>query len=401
MRIDNCTKFYTESSFWFSLGLLFFVMPYFVWNLPFLSLIRLALTCLLVIIAFKNRKNINTKDRSSIVLFVFTTVYYIMLAFFHGTLNVFGIISQSVYVFFFSIVFLDVRFLLKVFKYFSNIYAVLIGVSLVCWFLAIGGLLPSTGTIRHYNEMIDRTYSTYPFVVIEYFLDDGMRFSGLFDEPGVVGTTSALLLCLSRFQMKNWRTYVLILSGVFSMSFFFYALTTVYWPFYLIFSKRKYIQALLLCSFFAIFFLKTQDNDFISDRMWSRFEWNATEGKFAGDNRMTEDGERYIEKIKGTHEYYFGVDNISEFWKAAGESSSYKNIIAMYGIIFFVLYCAFFVKLGKDNCNTRSSFVLYLLLFSVNMYQRVDLYSLPIMFLYSYLARRDSIFISNPISQRR
>lgn len=135
--------------------------------------------------------------------------------------------------------------------------------------------------------------------------------------------------------------------------------------------------------------------------MWSRFEWNATEGKFAGDNRMTEDGERYIEKIKGTHEYYFGVDNISEFWKAAGESSSYKNIIAMYGIIFFVLYCAFFVKLGKDNCNTRSSFVLYLLLFSVNMYQRVDLYSLPIMFLYSYLARRDSIFISNPISQRR
>lgn len=391
MDLIKSINFYKESTFWFALGLFYYIMPYFVWNTPFFQLTNLALTYILVITAYNNRKPFNRKDISSISLYVFTTIYYILLAYFHSTLNFAGIISQLIYVLLFTITFLNDSYLEKVFKHFNNIYVVLVGVSLVCWILAIAGLLPNTGTIRHYNEMLDRTYSTYPFVVIEYFLDDGIRFSGLFDEPGVVGTYSALLLCLSKFQMKNWRTYILIITGVCSMSFFFYTLVSVYWLSYLIFSEKKYMQSILLCSVFAVFFVETQDNEFISQRMWSRFEWNAKEGKFSGDNRMTDEGEKYIEKIKGTHEYYFGVDNVSAFWAAAGGSSSYKNIIAMYGIIFFALYCAFFIKLGRDNCRTMASFVLFLLLFMLNMYQRVSIYSLPIIFLYSYLARRDSL----------
>ena len=385
--------FSDRKSVLFALGLFFLTMPFFVWHIPQLSYIKLLVSITVVIMAFNRQKRYTGSDKRLIMLFVLTGLYYIFLSFSHDILNLNGIITSLIIVLFYCVAFIKDRFLRDVFVRFTNLYAVFIGLSLLCWFLAIAGLLPSMGTIEHYNPMVHRTYITYPFVIIEYFSDEGIRFSGLYDEPGSVGTLSALLLCNQGFNMKDWKTYILLLSGIFSMSFFFYALIPTYWILYLISKKKSkgIVPVLLLTVVFVLFYSKTQNSEFMSERMWSRFEWDASEGKFLGDNRITEEGDIYFAKIRGTREYFFGVDDVTGYWKAAEGSSSYKNVIAMYGLVFFVFYVMFFILLAKKYCIQTSSFILFFIVFFLNMYQRSSVYSMSFIFLYVYLARRDSI----------
>lgn len=390
----NSNIFFSDrKSLLFALGLFFLTMPFFVWHIPQLSYIKLLVSIIVVVMAFNRQKKHTDSDNRLIVLFVFTGLYYIFLSFFHDILNLNGIITSFIIVLFYCVSFIEDRFLRDVFVRFSNLYTVLIGLSLLCWFLAIAGLLPSMGTIEHYNPMVHRTYNTYPFVIIEYFSDEGIRFSGLYDEPGSVGTLSALLLCLQGFNMKDWKTYILLLSGIFSMSFFFYALVPIYWIFYLISKKKSkgIVPVLLITIAFVLFYSKTQNNEFMSERLWSRFEWDASEGKFLGDNRITDEADIYFAKIRGTREYFFGVDDVTGYWKAAEGSSSYKNVIAMYGLVFFVFYVMFFILLAKKYCIQTSSLILFLFVFFLNLYQRSNIYSMPFIFLYAYLARWDSL----------
>lgn len=87
-------------------------------------------------------------------------------------------------------------------------------------------------------EQHDRVYTVYPLLVLDKGVDI-LRFYGPFNEPGVVGTLGAVLLCTQKFNFKDWRTLIILLAGVLSMSLFFFALVIGYGVVYLVFLRKN------------------------------------------------------------------------------------------------------------------------------------------------------------------
>ena len=329
----------------FSLG-----NPFFLWNIPQRPVFIMLMQLVLLFICNHNKTVMSSKDRYLSSLYIFTFVYWLYITIYNGVLNLNGIIINLVISLFFMTSFVSSDFREKVIKNYTMIYACIIGVSLFFWFLALNGLISSIGTINHYNESLSREYTVFPFVVIEHMdVINGIRFAGIYDEPGVVGTLGGLLLIINRFNFKDWRNLVILFSCLFSLSFFFYLVITIYLLLYL-WSKAKYTHLIALLLILGSFYFLTQNNSVVKSRIWERLEWNEESEMLAGDNRMVEEGELYYERIKGTSEFYFGVNNIQEYWRVAHGSSSYKNVIAMYGVIFLFLYCLyFFLPINKPT----------------------------------------------------
>ena len=87
--------------------------------------------------------------------------------------------------------------------------------------------------------------------------------------------------------------------------------------------------------------------------------------------------------------FWFGSpkSEVERFWKLVGETSSYKVIVLNSGMIFLILYLLFFVILAKKHKTNNKAFILFILVLVANTYQRPDIYSIVMIFIYSYFAR--------------
>ena len=61
----------------------------------------------------------------------------------------------------------------------------------------------------------------------------------------------AVLLCTQKFNFKNWRTLIILLSGVLFMFLFFLALVIGYGVVYLLFLRKKIDS----CSLYDMFYI--------------------------------------------------------------------------------------------------------------------------------------------------
>ena len=376
----------------FAIILYYFTLPYFVWNIPYKPALDIILSVIAVMICVNNRKNITNRDVILIVLFIITWLFF-MIKLFTGGRNIFGIIQHLPIGLYFFIPLLKDEFGKKTVDSYISIYSALIFLSILVWFSRMVINVPSLGIVNHYAEL--RSYDTFPFLVVERLSLESFRFYGLFDEPGVVGTIGMLLLSILKFNFKDKRTWVIFLSGILSMSFFFYASICIYSLLYLCFVKKAIPQTMLMAAAFVIFFLLTKDNVIFDKVIWSRFAWDSTDGQFAGDNRISDAADSYFASIRGTSEYYLGVINLDHYWKLAEGSSSYKNIIAMYGMIFFSSYCLYFILLAYMYKTNVIAFILFCLLFLLNMYQRPSIYSILLFFLFTAMCRDFSVLHHN------
>ena len=377
-----------------ALILYYHLMPYFVWSIPGREYVTLFLDILLGLLCFKRFKRSN-KNNGLFTLYWLAWLVYVFTSLFNSVLNINGIITSIPYIGFVYVALMEDREEKRVLYYFLTVYTAIIVLSMLVWFMARFGVIQSIGTIQHYNPSLDRSFSVYPLLLIEHFNILGMRFSGPFDEPGVVGTVGALLLCVSKFNFKNWRTWAVLISGILSMSFFFYAAIAIYWLFYLVFSRKSYFSATIVALLFAVFFFQTSRDDYFSEKLWARFEWDSSTGKFVGDNRSKEEADAYYESKMWTSEYFWGLNNNSYYWSMAFGSSSYKNVIMRNGAIFLLFYVGFFVLLGLRNRKSWVDFFLFAFILFVNMYQRCDIYYPSTIFLYACMARQIQPYENN------
>ena len=193
------------------LGLIFFVwsQPYYVWHIN--HLLRAAISVIAGIIMYLNS---NYKSSKYFVLF-FVLLFYLSIA---GGSNIFGVILAVLMVFVLS---LKSDLLQRSFFAFYNIYTFITLLSILNFiFLAIGISLPSK-TIEALNPEFDYTFTAYPFMVIADNLAL-FRFRGVYEEPGNLGTMAIFLLGINKFKFDNWKSYVIFISGILSLSLFFY-----------------------------------------------------------------------------------------------------------------------------------------------------------------------------------
>lgn len=352
--------------------------PYFIWGLVKGGYFGLLVAFLIGIIYFSKadfKKRSNTK----------VLLYLIILLFFYWITT--GI-SIGGFLIFSCCLFLPIakaEFSEKVFRCFSIIYSIIIAISSVVWIFVLLGLINPISYIPPLNDLKTGLYSVYPLAVSmpgAHFY----RFCGPFDEPGLVGTFSGILLYIMGFDKKDWRSYALLVSGCLSLSLFFFLLIIIRLC-YIGVLKRHYFIFLLSAVFMIFFYNATKDDEIISNRVWERLEWNESEGTFSGNNRVVDDAaKKFYEDRKGTFKYWFGDRNLGYNAKLFEGSSSYKAIVVRSGMLFFICYILFFAYLGIRQIHNIVDFIIYITMVLVVIYQRPWMFGLGYFFLFPYFA---------------
>ncbi len=373
--------------------------PFFFWSIIGNKVVLLLINIITAFIFLFYRKKLTKDDYYLILLYEGVWFLNIILSgFWHGS-NINGIITQIPICLYISTCVVKSGIMKKTVYYLINIVVVVSAIGLMFYLLRLLGVsLPSFGTIHHYN--MERSYIIYPFFLVETstIYMDIVRFYGVFDEPGLLGTLLVFFLFALKFDFKNWRTWICLIVGVFTFSFFFYAMMVVYWIVNLSLFKKSILSVVLACSLLGSFYYLTKDNNLVNAVLWNRFEWDSQEGKFVGDNRMRDDAEYAFNKIEG-NEYLWGLEahNVEKYWVFAYGSSSYKNVIATNGMVFFVLYMLFFILFGWKYKVSWTNYLMFLLMLFLCLYQRAEIYKIPYMFLFACLARLKDICVDTTI----
>lgn len=384
--------FYKQTSFWTAVSLLYLLGPFYFW--PIIHAGGLVLQTLVEsIIAFVFYKNsrLSKKDSRLIFLYVITWLLFVTLKMIHGAQL--GLIIQIPLLFYVVTFFVNNNFARSTFCYFSTLFSVFILLSLISYFLYLLGVLSPLGIMNHPDDLLgDRVYFHYPFMLIEnnpsLLLN---RFSGPFDEAGLIGTFGLLIICIENFNFKDWKNVVIIIGGLVSLSLFFYIGFVVTFLYYKTVRQKNYMTLSFFIVVLAAFYLTTKDNEIIKYTVWDRIALDEDTGKIAGDNRMSTDADEYYNKIKKTSEYFWGVSDQEKYWEVAKGGSSYKNVIATNGVIFFALYVSFFILVGYRYKSNNIDFILYMIVLAIVLYQRPGVYAIVAFFFYSCLARSSEL----------
>lgn len=186
------------------------------YSLPFEQLFQISVILLII---FKYRSNSQLKSNAFIAFFLISLWYFLPMDLdLKGCINgLFRSLTIS------SLFLLRDDYLKKAFDYLLDLIAIIAGIGAafhVLWFMGIYSL-PLITTV----ELGGRLFEVYPLCV--YIVPSSMRFSSIFDEPGFLGTIVVLGLALDNFNLKKLRNIVLIICGIVTLSFAFYAMLAV------------------------------------------------------------------------------------------------------------------------------------------------------------------------------
>lgn len=321
---------------------------------------------------------------------VYENKHLYLLFFFFVTLSIYPISHHnSIFGFIYFttlalIPFSKKQFILSSFRFYKRLLACITFISLVIWLLVVvlGIDLPYS-IINPLNELKTYNYRSYIFLLVPMNIVDYdiLRFNCMFDEPGVVGTYSLIMLISDNFNWGKRENWVFLISGIVSFSFFFYLGLIVFTliNIYTLNVKLKYkISAVFLSLFFLV---AIQMVPVLNEMVGYRLEYDSSTGKFVGDNRSNEELDDHIASIRGTYGYFWGErDEVVEYYL---ECAGLNTAIIRFGVVFIFLYVFFFVfysyyKSGKD----RKEVFIFMIAILATIYQRPGLINAPFIFMF-------------------
>lgn len=287
----------------------------------------------------------------------------------------------------------------KVFDYFLSIYAVFMTISSFVYLLFLIHLAPQIGVLESLNELKMHNYLVYPLMVVPNETSGFIvtRFCGLFDEPGVVGTLSAFLLVIGKFNLKDKRLFSVLITGILSFSFFFYIIAFIYYFIYRIsISVNKRTSFFLILTMIVVCIV-TYNIDFFYDAIWSRFMWDESRGSIVGDNRINQASKDFFASIVGTGEFYFGVTDYEYFSDLSSGGFSIIMPMVQFGVLAVAVYFIIFIRYAWNYKQSIIPFGLFVFVFVGTLYQRPSLFTPDFLFMFSMMAVtcRDNIVVTN------
>lgn len=363
----------------FAYAFILFLMtpPYFIWNK--ISPLFLIILCVIVSVRY-----IRFDSIPKVVFSFFLMLFFLFVGYKDGS-NLFG---YSALIGVILLTLIEDAFLRKTFKLYLYIYSITLIPSILSY-LAVNllGINLPYEIIQPLNLSKSYTYIQYPFYVQQNMFFDLIlpRFHAYYDEPGVVGTVSGVLLMINKVDLRKKINYPVLFAGVFSFSFAFYMMILGY---FFVFAKTKYkiIGVVVILSFLPII----STNELLNTYILTRLEINE-DGSLSGDNRiMNKNFEEFYERYSKSDDFYFGLEkNASSKYNFGG--ASYKDLIVNYGIVPFCIFILILLLYAHNKLQFRKEFFIFLfILFSV-IYQRpfiTDYY-------YMFLIFAPIIFMSN------
>lgn len=362
-----------------SVFLLITLNPYYVWGFFKEAYVAVLLVLLSLSVFFKSVFSVKKALLSVPVFFLVFAYFMLNEASFSGSFA----FALGV-VFIFSI---DNKYLLSVFSGFKIIYSIVLLPGLVLWvlhyfigndFLYLGQIADEINPNQLKAEA-GQGYALYPFtVVLDYMLNLPVyRFMGPFDEPGRVGTVSAIILAVNNFKFKSKSDYVVLLSGLASFSLAFYMLLFIYLA---VVSSLSYKYFLTVFCFILFVLVAANFNETVSRYTVDRI--SISDGKLSGDNRSNTNLDNYYSAwLNGSTTQL--LSGIPEY--ISDGSSSWKEVAVKTGLIGFsillavLLFGFFSVGVGGYNYILLAAF---LLVFLASFYQRPEILNPLVMLLF-------------------
>lgn len=365
-------------------SMLFLLIPPFALGVISKSSVVSMLFLLIVLANFDSKIGANHKKLNFALVMSFLYMYMAIKS--YGAINFTGaamIISVSL------IYWAKDRFIEDLLEYFTWVYALMMTMSSIFYILFLLGFnLPVTHVDMDGTSVTQ--LSIYPFFSMGEF-----RFAGMFDEPGVVGTISAVLLLAHNFEMKWYLKLPLFISGALSLSLFFYAIMFLY----ALLSKSYKLILLMVIAFYAIY--QVTDGDvmlFIESRI------RVDDGEFV-TNRTTRSFDSWYEKFRETESFWLGLGEQKSLYYNEG-GASYKNLIVDYGLIFFFVLTTVMMVMSKLKVKGIKHWIPYVFVFVGIISQRPFLGNI----IYDFLlftpmvmlaSKSETIRSANPNKNRR
>lgn len=359
------------------LAVLFLIMlrPSIIWSYMFVVDIAFAVFAILLFFISRTRSSVKGNDfLLSLVLLVVLLIYSLV----SNDIQIFNLLL-------FLIIFTDEAAKEETFKYCHTALAVLFSASLIAAALVLLGIELPSEVIDAPNTVRTNKYLQYPFLTVAFYEESDlmlMRFASVFDEPGVVGTLSALFIVLDKYNFKKWQNYIFLAAGVLSFSFFFYLVFLVYAPFFMKLKHSAGFVIVLILLLVVISIIESATDIDMLEHVLGRFE--VKDGHLAGDNRSNPTFERAYEAFLSDGSNVLFGKGVGEHNKIAVGLQSYKMMIYDLGIVYVLTSLLFFVLHGILSLkNNLKAFLLYSLLLLFFYYNRpAYLYTPPYFFLF-------------------
>lgn len=323
--------------------------PWYIWHNQWLTK---ALLCLFLIGRFFISRTHCTKSEQAALIcciFLYTYLFWIHSA---DLSTIFTTTFTKILPVLFIILFTNDE-KAKFIKRFTAIFSGIGLLSLIFYLLwGIGFPLPHT-TIYHNNSFYPEFTNYYLFVTMAKEYTPMIRFSGIFTEPGHLGTYTAILIYINRYNFRKWSVWVMTIMLFLSLSVAGYLLFGLGLMLLLWSTKNNFIK-LVLISITCILFIsiigthliEKYDNSVLTKLIFSRLV--IENGEMSGNNRNTYDFEVAYDNFKHTNSIIVGIGR-NKFnslpFVIAGGNCSYKNYIFQYGIIGLILIIIFGISL--------------------------------------------------------
>lgn len=303
--------------------------------------------------------------------FLMLFVFYTYASLYQYKANFFGVVMAFLPLLLFLI---DTSHWPKIYEKFSYFYSITLIPSLIVYFLVywIGVSLPFS-IINPLNEIKEYQYYAYPFLIASDDILQSIRFCGYYDEPGVIGTVSGVLLMINGLNYRDWKFYPLLISGIFSFSLFFYALITCYLLLWCS-TKMKFLVVSVVAVLFV--FIISSDNPFV-ELIYER----VFENDNYGDNRTLPMFDGFWNKFCNSYLFWVGCGRNYANLVADPGGASYKHMIVDHGIIMSSIFAFAFLLRYVSLKLSRRNLLLMLFIFVTVIYQRPYIFSLFYLFL--------------------
>ena len=366
-----------------------FCYPYFAWGM---CKSGYPLVFLKIILFFLFLANLDLKGLGRRFLLLILFGLFVVMQLSIGG-NIFGVLSSVILC---TIPFGNEFFSRKTFDYYLDIYSFIICISGIVWLFSLVGAVPSMGTIAPLNELKAYNYLLYPFLVKYNSFNEISRFSGPFDEPGVVGTLSILILTIGKFNLKDKRNLIVFITGFLSLSFFYYFYIILYYIFYFIKDDRHKKKGFIFLGILVLFVILTLNNEIMYTHLWQRFEWDSDSGSLQGDNRIGVVGKDIFDSILSSREFYFGAKDYAYLEELLEYRASLLLSILQYGFICVSIYIGIFLYYGWRYRASISNYVFVSLVLLGTLFQRPFFYNPEFLFLFSLLAKSSGDYLLSP-----
>lgn len=320
----------------------------------------------------------DTSQRRVGIAFLLAVLY--VYCFGNGNLNlyIFALIGALPLI---SIILLKDEYIMDLLESFQKILYPLLTLGAVFWILHLVGYdLPSTevtfGTALDSKGNLEAQYyfsNHYLYLVNNSALmrwnadiPSFFRFSSIFIEPGYLGIMLTFLLFINKFDMKDKRNIVYVVSLVLTLSLAGYIMSLfAFIANRLEMSKRRVstlVSIGVVVTIAYLFFSNYNDgNNAINEAIISRLEVDDDKG-IAGNNRTSEALDDQFAKLLTSSDLLFGMSARNNIEYGVG----YKAFMMRNGLFGLVLFLWFLTAIARCAGNYRSwvLFTLYVLMFA-------------------------------------